>query len=384
MIYFDNAATSWPKLPCVGDAMVHFFNNVGANPGRAGHRLAVESGRIVYNTREAVAKLFKAPDPLRVVFGHNVTEALNLALQGLLRPGDHVITSSMEHNSVMRPLRILEQKGIVLTVIQCSPEGFLDPENVKTAIRPTTSMIALNHASNIVGTLLPIADVGQIARNHDILFLVDAAQTGGAYPIDMQQNCIDLLGFTGHKSLYGPMGTGGLIIGERVNVKKLVPIKTGGTGSGSGSEKQPDFLPDMCESGTPNVVGLAGLNAAIQWVFEKGIDNIRTHEMELTQQLIDGLNDIPNVKIYGGLDANYQTATVSFNIVGTQPSDVGFRLDEEFEIMCRVGLHCTPMSHKTIGTYPEGTVRFGMGAFNSSDEVKAVLSAVRQLAEETN
>ena len=384
MIYFDNAATSWPKLPCVSDAIVHFINNIGANPGRAGHRLAVESGRIVYNTREAVAKLFNAPDPLRVVFGHNVTEALNLALQGLLHPGDHVITSSMEHNSMMRPLRILEQKGIVVTVIQCSPEGFLDPEDVKIAIRPSTTMIALNHASNIVGTLLPITEVGQIARNHDLLFLVDAAQTGGAYPIDMQQNCIDLLGFTGHKSLYGPMGTGGLIVGERVNVKNLKPIKTGGTGSESGSEKQPNFLPDMCESGTPNVAGLAGLNAAIQWVLEKGVDNIRTHEMALIQQLIDGLKDISCVKVYGGLNANYQTATVSFNIDNMEPSDVGFRLDDEFEIMCRVGLHCTPISHRTIGTYPVGTVRFGLGAFNKTDEIKTALSAVKQLAEEAN
>ena len=380
MIYFDNAATSWPKHPCVTDAMANFLNNIGANPGRSGHRLAIESGRIVYNTREAVADLFNATDPLRVVFGHNVTEALNLALQGLLQPGDHVITSSMEHNSMMRPLRILEQKGIELTVAQCTPEGFLDPELVKKAIRPNTTMIALNHGSNIVGTLLPIAEVGQIARDHDLLFLVDTAQTAGAYPIDMLGDCIDLLGFTGHKSLYGPMGTGGLIFGDRVDVTKLKPIKTGGTGSESGAEKQPNFLPDMCESGTPNTVGLAGLNASIQWVFEEGIDNIRSHEMALTQQLIDGLRDIPNVKIYGGLDANKQTATVSFNIVGMEPSEVGFRLDEEHEILCRVGLHCTPVSHRTIGTFPDGTVRFGMGAFNTVDEVNTAVSAVRKLA----
>jgi len=380
MIYFDNAATSWPKHPCVAEAMAYFLNNIGANPGRSGHRLAVESGRIVYNTREAVAELFNAPDPLRVVFGHNVTEALNLALQGLLRSGEHVITSSMEHNSMMRPLRSLEQKGIEVTVIQCSPEGFLDAEEVKKAIRSNTTMIALNHASNIVGTLLPIVEVGQIARDHDLLFLVDAAQSAGAYPIDVQQDCIDLLGFTGHKSLYGPMGTGGLIIGERVDVKKLKPIKTGGTGSESGAEKQPNFLPDMCESGTPNTVGLAGLCAAIQWVSEKGIDNIRTHEIALTQQLIDGLKDIPNVKVYGGLDANCQTATVSFNIIGMEPSEAGFRLDEEYEVLCRVGLHCTPVSHRTIGTYPVGTVRFGLGIFNTIDEVETALSAVRQLA----
>jgi cysteine desulfurase family protein len=379
MIYFDNAATSWPKPTGVAEAMVHFLNNIGANPGRSGHHLAVESGRIVYDTREAIARLFNASDPLRVVFGHNVTEALNMALHGLLRSGDHIITSSMEHNSMMRPIRTLKKKGVAVTVIRCSSEGFLDPNDLKAAIRPTTVMIALNHASNIVGTLLPIAEVGQIARNHDLLLLVDAAQTGGAYPIDMQKDCIDLLGFTGHKSLYGPMGTGGLILGERVNINNFKPIKTGGTGSNSGSEEQPNFLPDMCESGTPNAVGLAGLNAAIQELLEKGINNIRTHEMALTQELIDGLEDIPKVRIYGGRNANYQTATVSFNIDGMESSEVGIRLDQEYGIMCRVGLHCAPVSHKTIGTFPEGTVRFGLGVFNTIEEVKTALSAVEQL-----
>ena len=263
MIYFDNAATSWPKPPCVTEAMVHFLQEVGANPGRSGHRLSVEAGRIVYAAREAVAELFHAPDPLRVVFGHNVTEALNLALHGLLRPGDHVITSSVEHNSVMRPLRALEQEGVELTVVPCSPEGCLDPADVQAAVRRNTTMIALNHASNVVGTLLPVAQVGRIARECDTLLLVDAAQTAGAYPIDVQADGIDLLAFTGHKSLYGPMGTGGLIVGERVNVRHMAPLKRGGTGSRSEHEAQPDFLPDLCESGTPNAVGLAGLHASL-------------------------------------------------------------------------------------------------------------------------
>jgi cysteine desulfurase family protein len=380
MIYFDNAATSWPKVPGVGDAMLDFLTNIGANPGRSGHRMAVESGRIVYNTREAVAKLFNASDPLQVVFGHNVTEALNLALNGLLRPGDHVITSSMEHNSMMRPIRALQKKGVLVTVVQCSTEGFMDLEDLRAEIKPTTKMIALNHASNIIGTLLPIPDVGQIAREHDLLFLVDAAQTGGAYPINMQENCIDLLGFTGHKSLYGPMGTGGLIIGERVNVKNMEPLKRGGTGSRSESEIQPDFLPDLAESGTPNAVGLAGLNASIEWILEKGVDNIRAHEMGLTQQLIDGLLTIPKVKVYGGLKAIEQTATVSFNVLDREPSDVGVLLDEEFDIMCRVGLHCSPVSHKTIGTFPDGTIRFGLGLLNTADEIEKAISAVRQIS----
>jgi len=382
MIYFDNAATSWPKPPGVAEAMVHFLNDVGANPGRSAHRLAVESGRIVYNAREAVAELFNAPNPLRVVFGSNATEALNLALCGLLRPGDHVITTSMEHNSVMRPLRALEQQGVEVTVVRCSPEGFLDPADVEAAVRPDTAMITLNHASNVVGTILPIAETGEIARRHGLLLLVDAAQTAGAYPIDVETDKIDLLAFTGHKSLCGPMGTGGLVIGERVDEKRMELPKRGGTGSRSEHEEQPDFLPDMCESGTPNAVGLAGLEAGLQWVLEQGVETIRAHEVELTQRLIDGLGDIPGLAVYGGLDATRQTATVSFNITGMEPSEVGLRLDEEYGILCRVGLHCAPAAHKTIGTFPVGTVRFGLGVFNTLEEVDIAVSAVDELARE--
>ena len=382
MIYFDNAATSWPKPPGVAKAMVHFLNDVGANPGRSAHRLAVESGRIVYNAREAVAELFNAPNPLRVVFGSNATEALNLALCGLLRPGDHVITTSMEHNSVMRPLRALEQQGVEVTVVRCSPEGFLDPADVEAAVLPDTAMITLNHASNVVGTILPIAETGEIARRHGLLLLVDAAQTAGAYPIDVETDKIDLLAFTGHKSLCGPMGTGGLVIGERVDEKRMELPKRGGTGSRSEHEEQPDFLPDMCESGTPNAVGLAGLEAGLQWVLEQGVETIRAHEVELTQRLIDGLGDIPGLAVYGGLDATRQTATVSFNITGMEPSEVGLRLDEEYGILCRVGLHCAPAAHKTIGTFPVGTVRFGLGVFNTLEEVDIAVSAVDELARE--
>jgi len=388
MIYFDNAATTWPKPPAVSEAMVHFLEGVGANPGRAAHRRAVMSGRIVYNTREAVGELFNVPDPLRIVFGANVTEALNLALRGYLRPGDHVITSGMEHNAVMRPLRGMEcppahgSDGVELSVVPCSPEGFLDPADVEAAIRPNTVMVVLNHASNVVGTLLPVADVGHIAREHGLLLLVDGAQTGGAYPIDVQADPIDLLGFTGHKSLHGPMGTGGLFIGERVDVERLQPLIRGGTGSNSELEEQPGFLPDMCESGTPNAVGLAGLGAGVRWVLERGVEQIRAHEIEITQRLIDGLRGIGGVTVYGGLDATRQTATVSFNIAGMPPSEAGLRLDEEHGIMCRVGLHCAPAAHKTIGTFPDGTVRFGLSPFNTLAEVTEAVGAVRQLAGE--
>lgn len=382
MIYFDNAATSWPKPPQVTEAVMRFLRDVGANPGRSAHRLAIESGRIVYAAREAICELVNAPAPLRVAFTANVTIALNMALWGLLRPGDHVITSSMEHNSVMRPLRALERKGVGLTVVQCSPEGVLNPADVEAAIRPNTRMIALNHASNVAGTLLPVREVGRIARAHGLLLLVDAAQTAGAYPIDVQADGIDLLAFTGHKSLLGPMGTGGLVVGPRVDIVQMEPLIHGGTGSRSEREEQPDFLPDMLESGTPNTVGLAGLEAGIRWVLERGVDAIRAHEMALTQRAIDGLRAIPGVAVYGTLDAPRQTATVAFNIGGMEPSEVGLRLDEEHGILCRVGLHCAPAAHKTLGTFPVGTVRFGMGVFNTADEVDAALAAVETLARE--
>jgi cysteine desulfurase / selenocysteine lyase len=382
MIYLDNAATSWPKPPGVAEAMTHFLEAVGANPGRAAHRQAVESGRIVYGAREAVCELFHAPDPLRLAFTKNVTEALNLALRGLLRPGDHVITSSMEHNSMMRPLRALEGGGVQVTVVSCSPQGVLDPAGVEAAIRPNTRLVALNHASNVVGTLLPVAEVGAICRAHDLLLLVDAAQTGGAYPLDVQADQIDLLGFTGHKSLGGPTGTGGLIVGERVDETELEPLIRGGTGSRSEFEVQPEFLPDMLESGTPNVVGLAGLQAGVRWVLDRGVEKIRAHEVALTRALIDGLRTIPGVTVYGTLQPEQQAATVAFNIAGMAPSEVGLRLDDDHGILCRVGLHCSPAAHKTIGTFPVGTVRFGLGAFNAAQEVQVAVDAVRRLIRE--
>ena len=282
---------------------------------------------------------------------------------------------------MMRPLRALNGDGVALSVVPCSPEGFLDPADVEAAVRPNTKVIALNHASNVVGTLLPVARVGPIARRHGVLLLVDVAQTAGAYPIDVQADEIDLLAFTGHKSLYGPMGTGGLIVGERVDGVRMEPLKRGGTGSRSEHEEQPDFLPDVYESGTPNAVGLAGLGAGVRWVLAQGVETIRAHEVALTQQLTNGLAGIPGVTVYGGLDAERQTATISFVVAGLETSDIGLLLDEEYEIMCRVGLHCAPAAHRTIGTFPTGTVRFGLGASNTSQEVEVALDAVRALAQ---
>jgi cysteine desulfurase family protein len=394
MIYFDNAATSWPKPPGVNQAMTDFLTNVGANPGRSGHRRSVEAGRIVYKARAAVAELFGAPDPLRVAFGANVTEALNLALLGYLRPGDHVITSGMEHNSVMRPLRALAEKGkgtrgaVKVTVVPCSSEGFVNPADLEAALRPETVMIVLTHSSNVCGSLLPVREAGVLARGHstssgdNCLLLVDTAQTAGAYPINVNSDLIDLLAFTGHKALGGPMGTGGLVIGERVDLDRLAPLKRGGTGSLSESENQPSFLPDVFESGTANAVGLAGLAAGVRWVLEQGVDTIRQHEVQLTEHLLAGLQEISGVSVHGGLDAARQTATVSFNIEGLEPSEVGQRLDDDYDLMCRVGLHCAPAAHKTLGTFPSGSVRFGLGAFSTLAEVDTALTAVETIARE--
>jgi cysteine desulfurase / selenocysteine lyase len=384
IVYFDHAATSWPKPPEAVTAIARFLTETGANPGRSGHRMSIEAARVVYAAREEVAALVGAPDPLRVTFCANVTEALNLALYGLLNPGDHVVTTSVEHNAVMRPLRDLERRGVLVTVAPCSPTGELDPEQVAASIRPSTRLVVMTHASNVVGTLLPVAEVGRMAREHSCLLLVDTAQTAGAVPLDLRQAQIDILAFTGHKSLYGPMGTGGLVLGERVDLDMLRPLVRGGTGSNSEREEQPDFLPDRYESGTPNAVGLAGLAAGLRWVRERGVDSIREHETALARRLIAGLTGIRGVNVYGTGDARRQTATVAFDITGMSPSEVGFRLDEEYGIMCRVGLHCAPAAHRTIGTFPTGAVRFGLGAMNTESEVERVLVAVAVLAREAN
>ena len=378
-IYFDHAATSWPKPEEVLAAMSGFLREVGANPGRSGHRLSIAAARIIYEARETLAELFQVADPFRIVFANNATEALNLALRGLLQPGDHVVTSSLEHNSMMRPLRALEAQGVTVTVVACSPQGILDPAAVEAAVRPNTRLLAFNHASNVMGTLLPVAELGALARRHDLLCLVDAAQTAGAVPLDLAQDRIDLLAFTGHKSLYGPPGTGGLAIGERVSVDALEPLYRGGTGSRSEEQFQPRFLPDKFESGTPNTVGIAGLAAGVKFVRERTVEAIQAHERALTQQLLEGLQALPGVTVYGPGEAVQQTPTVAFNIAGLQPSEVGLALDEDYDLYCRVGLHCAPAAHRTIGTFPAGTVRFALGYFNTAPEVEQAVQAVAQL-----
>lgn len=379
VIYFDNAATSWPKPERVTEAMTNFMQNVGANPGRSGHRRSVEAGRIVNDAREGVAELFNVEDPLRVIFGLNATDGLNLGIRGILKKGDHAITTSMEHNSVMRPLRDQEEFGVDVSVIPCSNTGKLDIENLEAAITTKTKLIVVNHASNIVGTIQPVREIGKIAHDHTIPFMIDAAQTGGCYPIDMKRDNIDLIGFTGHKSLLGPQGTGGLVINDDFDIGTMKAIKAGGTGSKSEYETQPQFLPDKYESGTMNTVGLAGLVAATEYIRETTIEKIHDREQFLTRLLLDGLREIPGMILYGtGIPAE-QTPTVSFNLEGLSSSDVGFQLDEDFGIMCRVGLHCAPTAHKTIGTFPDGTVRFGMGYFTTEAEIQQSIEALEFL-----
>jgi len=376
-IYFDNAATSWPKPPAVRDALAEYFDEAGGNPGRSGHRMSVAAARLVENAREKLAELFNVADPSRIVFTHNATHALNVALMGLLHPGDHVVTTSLEHNSVMRPLRHLETLGVELTSVACTPEGLLDADGVGRALRPNTRLLVTTHASNVVGTLMPIGALSRLARERKITYLVDASQTAGAIPIDLHEVNVDVLAFSGHKGLLGPTGTGGMCIREGV---VLAPLMRGGTGSDSAHEIQPDFLPDAFESGTQNVAGIAGLGAGVRFLLEIGIDTVRMHEQQLVAEFLSGASEIPGIILYGPRDAALHCGVVSFNVAGAMPSEVALILDESFAIMARSGLHCAPAAHRALGTFPTGTVRFSFGWFNTPAEVQRALEALREVA----
>jgi cysteine desulfurase family protein len=382
MIYFDNAATSWPKPDVVIDATVEFLRDLGANPGRSGHRLSVAAERIRFEAREHLCSLFGASDPTRLIFTLNVTEAINLVLFGYVSPGDRVVTTSMEHNAVLRPLRFLEGRGVEVVLVPCGADGTLQMNDMEAALRGGAKMVVASHASNVCGTLIPAREIGALTRESGIPFLVDTAQTAGSVPMDMKRDNIDILTFTGHKGLLGPTGTGGVVFAEDFDVESLSPLVFGGTGSRSEEEYQPDFLPDKYESGTANIVGIAGLGAGVGWIRETGVEKIREHEKKLTRQLIAGLSKNERIKIVGTKDADRQTATVSFMIDGISTSEVGRILGEEHDIMCRVGLHCAPRAHRTLLTFPEGTVRFGLGFFNTIAEVDRALEAVFAIAGE--
>ncbi len=382
IVYFDNAATSHPKPESVYRAVDHFLREIGASPGRSGHRLGLSAGRVVLEARERLARLFNLGDSSRIILTVNCTEALNLAIKGLLRPGDHAVTSSVEHNSVMRPLRRLEAEGTIeLTVVPCSSVGWLDPDDLRKHLKANTRLVVVTHASNVVGTIQPVEEIGSLTRARGIRFLVDGAQSAGALPIDLDVLGVDLLAFSGHKGLLGPQGTGGLVLGEGV---ELVPLKEGGTGSRSQHQTQPTHLPDRYESGTLNGPGIAGLAAGLTYVEDRGVEAIEKRLKELTSLVLDELDQTPGVTIYGPRDAEKQTAVVSFTLAGADAGELAAILDRRFSIMVRSGLHCSPAAHRTIGTFrrTRGTVRVSLGPFNTAEEVHYFGRCLREIQAE--
>lgn len=377
IIYMDNAATSYPKPECVYVAMDNFNRNLGGNPGRGSSQHTIRAGSVVLNAREGVARLFNIEDSSNIAFMANITEALNTGLKGLLKPGDHVITTSMEHNAIARPLFILGQKGIEWSQVQCAADGSLDPQDIARAIQPNTRLICMLHASNLCGTIMPIFDVGEIARDNGITFMVDTAQTAGILDIDVIRDNIDMLAFTGHKSLLGPQGTGGLYLRPGI---KINPLKEGGTGSMSEYLEQPASMPDLLESGTSNTPGIAGLEAGVNYILNKGVENIWAHERKLTAMLLDGLREIKGVSILGTRNSNRQTAVVAFNIDNMDCGDVSLQLDYDYGIITRSGLHCTPMAHRTLGTFESGACRLSPGLFTSQGEIQEVIKAIYQIS----
>ncbi len=375
MIYLDNAATSFPKPPRVYDRMDKYLREEAANPGRSGHRLSVAAESQIVQARSVLAKLFGARHAERIVFTLNCTDSLNIAIKGVLKEGDHVVTTILEHNSVLRPLNALEAaKKITVTKIRPLKDGFIDPQEIKKALKKNTKLVVITHASNVIGVVEPIREIGRLVREAGVLFLVDAAQTAGVVPIDIEPDFIDLLAFPGHKSLYGPPGTGGLYVGERA---KMTPWREGGTGFNSESEIHPDTFPFILEGGTPNSVGIAGLKEGVEFIFEKGIEKIRAHEQTLVKQLRSSLKQIPGIKMYGTDDVTKSVATVSFSLDGIEPQELSIILDQSFEIATRAGLHCAPLMHEFLGTAPQGCVRFSPGYFNTLHEIDQAVDAVK-------
>jgi len=378
MIYLDHAATSWPKPDSVPAAMVRFLREQGANPGRSGHALSIQAGRVVYDARERIARLFGHDDPLAVVFTKNATEALNLAILGLLAPGDHVVTSVMEHNSVLRPLYHLMRDGVEVDFVPFDGAGFVDPQEIRRRFRPNTRLVVVNHASNVIGTVQPLAAIGRFCREAGIPFAIDASQSAGKVPIDMEAQFLDVVAFTGHKSLLGPTGIGGLYVREGVEIRHT---RAGGTGVRSAVKAHLDEYPYRLEYGTPNVMGIAGLKAGMTWVKGRGLEAIHREEMRLARILLDGLKAIPRVVTYCLDSLDDHIAVLAFNVQGMDAADVGTMLDVDFGIACRTGLHCAPLVHEQLGTDKiHGAVRFGIGPFNTEEHVRAAVEAVGRIA----
>lgn len=375
MIYFDNAATTYPKPPAVIKGIEEYLLNVGASSGRSGHQLGLKAEKIVYSCRKKLAALFNVKDSSRITFALNATEALNTAIFGLLSPEDEVVTTSMEHNSVMRPLRYLEKmKKIKIKILMADEKGFIKKDEIKNKITDNTKLIAVNHVSNIIGTIISLREFKDFKKN--ALLLLDAAQSAGIYPVDVEQDGIDLLAFTGHKGLMGPTGTGGLYVKEGIDIK---PLKLGGTGSVSEQEEQPDFYPDRLEAGTLNTTGIAGLKVSTDFILQKGVPDIYAGEKLLSEYFLEKIGKINKIIIYGPKDPDKILPVFSINLKDRDPSEVAFTLDRKYDIYVRVGLHCAPSAHKTIGTYPEGTVRVSMGYFNKKEEIDSLSDALKSI-----
>jgi cysteine desulfurase family protein len=357
--------------------MEHCIKFAGANPGRSGHQMALESGRLIDEARELLAALFNINNPDRIVFTLNATESLNLAIKGLLKKGQHVITSSMEHNAVARPLFVMEQRGVEVTKVPCAKDGSINIKDIESAIKQNTTAVIITHASNVTGTLMPIAELGQLTKKKGLIFIVDAAQTAGVYDLDVSFMGINLLAFPGHKGLYGPTGTGGLYIDEKVD---LQPLKEGGTGSYSEKLEQPGVLPERFESGTLNSVGIAGLAAGLKFIRREGLEQIRKHELELTKSFLEGISAIKGVNLYGPEQIYHRAPVVSFSLEGKPSGKVGYALDQQYQIACRAGLHCAPDAHRNLGTLEQGLVRFSFSYFNTAEEVDYALRSIAELA----
>ena len=378
MIYLDNGATTFPKPKVVTDKIMECYLGYAGNPGRSGHKLAMKMDLEIYETREKICKLINGTEVLNVIFTFNATDSLNLAIKGVLEEGDHVITTSMEHNSVLRPLNQLRKEGkIELSIVYADDKGYIDPKKIFEALTPNTKMIVTTHMSNVFGTIVDIKAIGDFCKENNILYLVDASQSIGVLDIDVQEMNIDLLAFPGHKALFGPMGTGALYIKEGIIVK---PLKEGGTGSYSHSIDQPDIYPDSLESGTHNGVGIIALGKGIDFINEVGIENIRNHEMSLKNHFIELLKDNEDVILYGTLD-DRQGAVVSLNVKDMDSSEISYILSDEFDIYTRPGFHCAPLAHKTMGTEELGAIRFSFGYYNTLEEVEKTVEALLNIIE---
>ena len=383
MTYFDNAATAWPKPEKVYSFMTDFYRNTGVNPGRSGFDLAIEAGNILENLRKRMTGFFGGDTdaPERLCFGYNATDALNNLIQGSLSAGDHVVTTNLEHNAVIRPINhLVRDGGVEATFVPFNSDGFVEPETVASAIKSNTKLVIVNHGSNVIGTIQPIAEIGKICKAKGVTFLIDSSQTAGVIPINMQEMNVDALAFTGHKALMGSTGIGGMCVRKHVDIKIT---RSGGTGVKSADPYHLEQYPWRMEIGTPNLVGIAALWAGQDWIEEQGIENIYQHEMELTQRMIDGFRAINGVKIYNANTLKNHLSTVLINIEGIDPSNVGIKLDIDHEIAVRTGLQCAPLVHQQLGTFQShGGVRFSIGAFNTEAEVDHAIAAVTEIAEE--